>query len=96
MQMLESTISPQNHALQEDFSLSPARGVFPGEGTESFNFSYFPQNLNQSSFRAVLMLKNVPLGAYPAAAQHEELIRLGLGLRLRLRLELVIRVGCSG
>ena len=39
------------------------RGVFPGEGSEVFSISFSPQNILRSSFRAVLMLKNVPQGS---------------------------------
>ena len=40
------------------------RGVFPGEGSEVFSISFSPQNILRSSFRAVLMLKNVPQGSF--------------------------------
>ena len=44
------------------FHLSFLRGVFAGEGSETFSISFNPQNLLRSSHRAVLVLKNVPRG----------------------------------
>ena len=48
------------HKMQ--ISHNTHRGVFPSEGSELFNIAFCPQNLELNSFRAVLVLKNVPPG----------------------------------
>lgn len=70
---LDNTMTPLNDIPQGDFTLSPARGVFPGEGTETFTATYCPQSLLNSSYRAVLVLRNIPLGAFPDERQFDEL-----------------------
>ena len=68
--------TPTNDVVEGAFTLTPARGVLSGEGSATFTVTYAPRDLARTACRAVMMLRNVPLAAYPAPGQELHLARL--------------------
>ena len=60
--MISNELKEQLNTYYFKYILIQNRGVFPGEGSETFSITFSPQSLEESSFRAVLMLKNIPQG----------------------------------
>lgn len=63
--VLEASHTPTNDVAVGGYVLTPARGVLSGEGSETFTVTYAPFDLSRGSYRAVMMLRNVPQAAYP-------------------------------
>ena len=89
--MLESlnvTKGFENTAVSKAFSVSPARGVLSIEGSGTFNFSYCPEDTARSAFRAVLLLRSIPLASIPDGDQAKylsDLSAIGHGEYVKLR-----------
>jgi hypothetical protein len=69
--LIESISGPKtmaNSAADGEFSITPARGVFPADELGvTFEVSFSPVNLAVASKKAVLMLKHIPQAALPGS-----------------------------
>ena len=77
-----------NSVAEGGFTLTPARGVLPSEGTERFSITFSPPQISAVSTRAVLVIKSVPYPAMPGPEQKSYIKKLaeqGHGKYYRLR-----------
>lgn len=88
----------ENSARHDAFEILPARGVIAGEGAGEFKILYTPTQALNSSLRAVMMVKSVPLASLPCPEQSDALARLsaeghGSFVRFKSWLEELAKVG---
>jgi len=88
LKSIDDSESFSNCVKENGFSLTPARGVLPSEGSERFTITFSPPRVMMLAFRAVLIVKAVPFAALIGKDQHKYLESLevnGHGKFPRLR-----------
>ena len=88
--VLEASHTPTNDVGVGGYVLSPARGVLSGEGSETFTVTYAPYDLSRGSYRAVMMLRNVPQAAYPTG----RCLRVSVSICVGVWVRAVCERGC--
>lgn len=68
---------PMNCSIRKAWELSPASGTLPADGYEVFKIAYKPDTTGYTSYRAVMLLKGIPVHALPEFAQLPKLLKDG-------------------
>lgn len=78
-----------NSVKEGPYEILPARGVLAGEGAAEFKFIYNPRHKDNSSLRAIMMIKSIPIAAMPTHPEQAKFLHLlaleGHGKYPRLR-----------